>query len=118
MSIESIFKALEIVDTLSADDFDKFKSHLAVIDSKFKNKSDECSGREIPPYEPIPLRSEINGLPQRDVEPLPLRTTSDNYDPTIPPPPKPPASMSTCSCSSFFGLIPVHPSKCTCRGGK
>ena len=118
MSIENIFKALEIVDTLSADDFYKFKSHLAVIDSKFKNKSDECSGREIPPYEPRPLRSEINSLPPRDVEPLPLRTTSDKYDQTIPPPPKPPESRSVCTCSSFFGLFPTHPDKCKCRGGK
>ena len=112
MSIENIFKALEIVDSLSADDFGKFKKHLEVIDDKFAKQTGDCGSN------PRHLRSEINGLPQRDVEPLPLRTISDNYDPTIPPPPKPPVSMSTCSCSSFFGLIPVHPSKCTCRGGK
>ena len=100
MSIENIFRALEIVDSLSADDFYKFKSHLAVIDSKFKNKSDECSGRNIPPYKPRPLRDEI-------VEAKP------DY---IPPPP--PISRSVCTCSSFFGLVPVHPDKCKCRGGK
>lgn len=113
MSIENIFKALEIADSLSADDFDKFKKHLEVIDGKFAKLTGDCSGREIPPYEPRPLRSETNSLPPREIEPLPLRVSSDKYDPTIPPPSK---SRSVCTCSSFFGLIPTHPDKCKCRG--
>lgn len=99
MSIENIFKALEIVDTLSADDFDKFKKHLEVIDGKFAKPTGDCRGREIPPYEPRPLRSVDEAKPE-----------------FVPPPP--PISRSVCTCSSFFGLIPTHPSKCTCRGGK
>ena len=96
MSIENIFKALEIVDSLSADDFGKFKKHLEVIDDKFAKQTGDCGSN------PRPLRNEIEARPEF----------------VLPPPPRPPASMSTCSCSSFFGLIPVHPSKCTCRGGK
>ena len=99
MSIENIFKALEIVDSLSADEFGKFKKHLEVIDDKFAKQIRDCGSREIPPYNPRPLRNEIEAKPE-----------------FVPPPP--PVSISTCSCSSFFGLIPVHPSKCTCRGGK
>ena len=102
LSIENIFKALEIVDSLSADDFYKFKKHLEVIDDKFAKQIDGGIKRNIPPYNPRPLRSENEAKPEF----------------VLPPPPRPPASMSTCSCSSFFGLIPVHPSKCTCRGGK
>ena len=99
MSIENIFKALEIVDSLSADDFDKFKKHLEVIDNKFAKPTGDYSGRDIPPYEPRPLRSVVEAKP--------------NY---IPPPP--PISFSKCTCSSFFGLIPTPPHKCKCRGGK
>lgn len=96
MSIENIFKALDIVDSLSADEFDKFKKHLEVIDDNFAKQTGDCGSN------PRPLRSEIEAKPEF----------------VLPPPPRPPASMSTCSCSSFFGLIPVHPSKCTCRGDK
>lgn len=99
MSIENIFKALEIVDSLSADDFYKFKKHLEVIDDKFAKQTGDYGVIEIPLYNPRPLRSENEAKPE-----------------FVPPPP--PVSRSTCSCSSFFGLIPVHPSKCTCRGGK
>ena len=102
MSIENIFKALEIVDSLSAGDFDKFKKHLEVIDGKFAKQSDGGVKRNIPQYNPIPLRNGTEAKPEF----------------VLPPPPRPPASMSTCSCSRLFGLIPVHPSKCTCRGGK
>lgn len=101
MSIENIFKALEIVDSLSADDFDKFKKQLEVIDNKFAKPTGDCSGREIPPYEPRPLRSVVEAKP--------------NY---IPPPPPPPKSFSKCTCSSSFGLIPTPPHKCKCRGSK
>ena len=99
LSIENIFKALEIVDTLSADDFDKFKKHLEVVDSKFAKRISDCSSREIPPYEPRPLRSVDEDRPE-----------------FVPPPP--PISFSKCTCSSFFGLIPTPPHKCKCRGGK
>ena len=102
LSIENIFKALEIVDSLSVDDFDKFKKHLEVIDNKFAKQIDGCVKRNIPSYNPRPLRNGTEAKPEF----------------VLPPPPRPPTSMSTCSCSSFFGLIPVHPSKCTCRGGK
>lgn len=99
MSIENIFKALEIVDSLSADDFDKFKKHLEVVDSKFAKPTGDYSGMEIPPYGPRPLRSVVE--------------TKPDYIP-----PLPPISRSVCTCSSFFGLIPTHPDKCKCRGGK
>ena len=99
LSIENIFKALEIIDTLSADDFYKFKKHLEVIDGKFTKRTNDCGIREIPPYEPRLLRSICESKPE-----------------FVPPPP--PISRSVCTCSSFFGLIPTHPDKCKCRGGK
>ena len=101
LSIENIFKALEIVDTLSADDFDKFKKHLEVVDGKFA----KTTGRGF-------VGTKIRDLPEDN--PRSLRSVGEN----IPSPPNAPESCSTCSCSSFFGLIPVHLDKCKCRGGK
>ena len=101
MSIENIFKALEIVDSLSADDFDRFKKHLEVIDGKFaKTIGRGFAGikiRDLPEYNPSPLRSVAENIPS---------------------PPNPPESRSTCSCCSSFGLIPAHPDKYKYRGGK
>lgn len=98
MSIENIFKALEIVDSLSADDFDKFKKHLEVVDGKFA----KTTGRGF-------VGTKIRDLPEGN--PRPLRSVGEN----IPPPP---ISISTCTCSNLFRLIPTHPDKCKCRGGK
>lgn len=101
MSIENIFKALEIVDSLSADDFDKFKKHLEVIDGKFA----KITGRGF-------VGTKIRDLPEDN--PRSLRSVGEN----IPSSPNQPESRSTCSCCSSFGLIPAHPDKYKYRGGK
>lgn len=98
MSIENIFKALGIVDSLSADDFDKFKKHLEVVDSKFA----KTMGRGF-------AGIKIRDLPESN--PRPLRSVDEN----IPPPP---ISIGTCTCSNLFRLIPTHLDKCKCRGGE
>lgn len=95
MSIENIFKALEIVDSLSADDFDKFKKHLEVIDSKFKKRESDCSSKDIPEYNPQPLRSEVNPLAK---------------PPYVPAPPI--LVWKECTCNNFWNIV------CNCGGGR